>query len=119
MFWYIFAERQYLMSEKPPSKDKTIHISPSTHDLAKKITKEHGLNFGAFCDRAILERAISYSNSNSPFAKLSTQTLIDSGWKKQGNNYLKGNDVIRYMGTYWLYNGETTLTEQNYLEKIK
>jgi len=45
------------MSEKPlPKKEKTIHISESTHDEAKKITKENGWNLGVYCDKAIAEK---------------------------------------------------------------
>ena len=45
------------MSEKPiQKKNKTIHISPSTHDEAKKITKENGWNLGVYCDKAIAEK---------------------------------------------------------------
>ena len=53
------------------------------------------------------------------FHFFNTHDLINNGWVKKGSSsYVKGNDVIVYTGTNWLYNNEL-LTEQNYLEKIK
>lgn len=102
-------------------KTKSIRVSEFAHDKVSKYITEQGqdIKIGKFFEKAGLEKLTRLQNSNSPFALLSTNVLLSNGWKKQGNNYKKGDDTIRYMGTYWLYNGETALTEQNYLEKIK
>ncbi len=111
------------MSNHPSrsKKTKTIRVSEFAHDQVSQYIIEQGedIKIGKFFEKAGLEKLTRLQNSNSSFSLLSTSVLLSNGWKKQGNNYKKGDDTIRYMGTYWLYNGETTLTEQNYLEKIK
>jgi len=97
-------------------KDKTIHISKSTHDKAKKITKDNGWNLGAFCDKAILKEV--NSSTKTPLELLNTNYLLANGWEKKDGAYFDGNgNCIQYTGTYWLFN-DIRITEDNFEEKL-
>jgi len=37
---------------------------------------------------------------------LHTDWLLAHGWTRNGRIYTKGDDVIKFDGTYWLLNGE-------------
>lgn len=67
----------------------------------------------------IIEEHEKQNLKASHFDLLNTQYLLDNGWVKiASSSYKRGNDVIVYTGTYWVFNDEK-LTEENYLNKIK
>jgi len=101
----------------PSKRNKTIHISESTHDDAKKITEERGFNLGAYCDMAIADK--NRIMKKSPLDLLDTNYLLANGWRKIGGSiYTRADhETVVFHGTYWTYNSEV-LTEENFEEKL-
>jgi hypothetical protein len=107
------------MSEKPtPKKEKTIHISESTHNEAKKLTDENGWNLGVFCDKAISEKVTRVKVRNTPFDLINTDTFLKAGWEKTGSStYKRGSQIAMFTGTYWYCDG-VQLTKDNWHQYI-
>jgi len=100
-----------------PDEYIRVAVSKKVHAEVKAYLKLAGGDIGKFYDNAAMSKLNQLKNK-SAINRLSSQTLIDGGWQKDGSYYRKGTDFMFYTGTEWLFNGEL-LTEQNYLEKIK
>ncbi len=71
-----------------------------------------------FFDMAAMAK-VKRLQGKSEFELMSTPLLQYYGWAKNGgSSYGKDNNIVKYDGTNWYFNGEL-LTEQNYSEKIK